>query len=244
MSEHQESNAHDDHHNNGDDDNVHDTFQDFPENAETVAMAAAAVVEAMQQAERYGHPTGHHHQNLHHHHSHDVSPIVPGKRQRTDTATTEEADHNHNNHRIIIAPSSSSIGLKASPISTPSTRHNAFHTSTASSSSPYSSDIIAQLSTTGAVAASPCTRQQQPEIQQHQQHQDHHQDQHHVFGNAAPSSKSKTEPYTIQGNPVKTPHAHDVLMGRGKGIVDHVGNQRFRDFVLEKKRDYIINSWK
>jgi hypothetical protein len=37
---------------------------------------------------------------------------------------------------------------------------------------------------------------------------------------------------------IRTPHAHDVLSGRGGGINSHVGNQNFRHWVAERKEDY------
>jgi hypothetical protein len=58
------------------------------------------------------------------------------------------------------------------------------------------------------------------------------------------TSRPKVEPFTVKGEPVSTPHANDVLLGRGKAILDHAGNRRFRNFVREKKENYLINSWK
>lgn len=48
---------------------------------------------------------------------------------------------------------------------------------------------------------------------------------------------------THRGPPILTPHAHDVLMGRGKRFSDHSGNMRFREFIRQKKADYTL-SWK
>lgn len=39
---------------------------------------------------------------------------------------------------------------------------------------------------------------------------------------------------------ISRPHDHDVLSGRGGGINAHLGNQRFRDWVLERKESYTL----
>lgn len=39
---------------------------------------------------------------------------------------------------------------------------------------------------------------------------------------------------------ISRPHDHDVLSGRGGGINAHPGNQRFRDWVLERKESYTL----
>ncbi|EJK64748.1 hypothetical protein THAOC_14486, partial [Thalassiosira oceanica] len=41
------------------------------------------------------------------------------------------------------------------------------------------------------------------------------------------------------GGPVKTPHANDVLSGRGGRINSHSGNVRFRELVDSLKREYL-----
>eukprot|EP00592_Proboscia_alata_P006110 CAMPEP_0194353872 /NCGR_PEP_ID=MMETSP0174-20130528/2081_1 /TAXON_ID=216777 /ORGANISM="Proboscia alata, Strain PI-D3" /LENGTH=718 /DNA_ID=CAMNT_0039122569 /DNA_START=236 /DNA_END=2392 /DNA_ORIENTATION=+ len=41
---------------------------------------------------------------------------------------------------------------------------------------------------------------------------------------------------------IRTPHDHDVLCGRGGGTNNHVGNERFRDFVNNNKRKYLNSS--
>lgn len=43
---------------------------------------------------------------------------------------------------------------------------------------------------------------------------------------------------------IRTPHAHDVLCGRGGGINGHVGNRVFRDLVAERRLDYNLASSK
>jgi len=41
---------------------------------------------------------------------------------------------------------------------------------------------------------------------------------------------------------IRTPHAHDVLCGRGGGTNNHAGNESFRDLVNERKRTYLNSS--
>ena len=43
---------------------------------------------------------------------------------------------------------------------------------------------------------------------------------------------------------IRSPHAHDVLCGRGGGINSHVGNRVFRDWVAERRLDYNLASTK
>lgn len=43
---------------------------------------------------------------------------------------------------------------------------------------------------------------------------------------------------------IRSPHAHDVLCGRGGGINSHVGNRVFRDWVAERRLDYNLASSK
>jgi hypothetical protein len=40
------------------------------------------------------------------------------------------------------------------------------------------------------------------------------------------------------GKRIRTPHEHDVLLGRGGGINSHEGNVQFRAWVAERKNDY------
>jgi len=42
---------------------------------------------------------------------------------------------------------------------------------------------------------------------------------------------------------IKAPSQNDVLFGRGKGIMDHPGNQFFRELIRNHKRDFIASSY-
>ena len=42
-----------------------------------------------------------------------------------------------------------------------------------------------------------------------------------------------------QSRDILTPHPHDVLCGRGAGILKHAGNLRFRELVKNKQQEYL-----
>ena len=58
---------------------------------------------------------------------------------------------------------------------------------------------------------------------------------------AAPTSNSPPRPQVPPGHggPVRSPHPHDVLSGRGGRINSHPGNVHFREMVDSYKREYL-----
>jgi len=56
-----------------------------------------------------------------------------------------------------------------------------------------------------------------------------------------PTSNSPPRPQVPPGHggPVRTPHPHDVLSGRGGRVNSHPGNVHFREMVDSYKREYL-----
>ena len=56
-----------------------------------------------------------------------------------------------------------------------------------------------------------------------------------------PTSNSPPRPQVPPGHggPVRSPHPHDVLSGRGGRINSHPGNVHFREMVDSYKREYL-----
>jgi hypothetical protein len=55
---------------------------------------------------------------------------------------------------------------------------------------------------------------------------------------SANSNTMNASSYGMSIHRIRSPHAHDVLSGRGGGINGHVGNLQFREWVAVRKNDY------